>query len=165
MNDSGKDFHYMRVRLLKIVGYLLPIITVMILSPLLLTILKLFGTSGTAKNILDTLLYVDFYVFWYGSIPYLLFLGSVFVIRSQLKPTGYSYSHLYSPLLLSTIFFLFWGGVSLITGNPPVDFILYIKTWLLPTSLYLAIGGYLYLSLAGLLYIRMIKEVNVGKKY
>lgn len=148
----------MRAKVFKLAGYLLPITAVFILSVLLLIILKGFGLNGNLQDILRTLLYIDFTALWYGSIPYILMLGIAFILHSRMKYSGFEYSHLYSPLLFAIIFFLFWMFVFAFTGNPPISFSIYIKTWLLPISLYIAIGGYLYLGLAGLLFLRRYKQ-------
>jgi len=148
----------MKERLFKITAYLFPLGLIALLSPILLAVIKIFGPSGILKKILGTLLYYDFNAFWYGGIPYLLFLATAYFIRSRLKHALLQYSHLYSPLLFSLIFFLFWIIVFEITGSPPVNLVLYLKTFLLPVSLYTGIGGYLYLSLAGLLYLRIEKS-------
>jgi len=147
----------MRAKLFKLISYLLPIGLVFILSLILLFAIKVFQPNGSLKSILGTLLYIDFTGLWYGSIPYILFLGTAFLLHTKLKHSGFNYSHLYSPMLFAIIFFLFWFVLFEITGDHAMNTGLYFKTFLLPISLYVAIGGYIYLGIAGILFMRWHK--------
>lgn len=154
------EYQSIKNKSFKLIAYIFPIGIVAILSPILLLIIKLFDPAGLAKHIFNRLLFFNFTGFWYGGIPYLLFLGIAFFIRSRLKHSGFRYSHLYSPMLFSFIFFLFWIFIFGITNYPDQTFNTYLNTFLLPVSLYIAIGGYVYLSLVGLLLHRFMNPNN-----